>query len=655
MLSLLIDLVVIFGLAVLAALVCHRLRLPTAIGLLVGGVLAGPELLGLVRNVHEIELLAEIGVVLLLFVIGLEISIADLARLQRFFTVGGSVQFFGTAAVVAGVLLPTGLSLQQGLYLGFVAALSSTAIVLRMLQERAELDTPHGRSVLSILIYQDVGVVPVMLMAPLLAGSSGGSGLEAVGLLLGKVALVGAFGFCAYRWLVPFVLERITRTRSSEAFLLGVFMLCVGIAVLTQSLGLSLALGAFLAGFILSESDYSHQAVAVMLPFRDVLMSLFFVSIGMLLNVQFLSEHPVRILLLTLGVVAIKPLVGAIAALQVGLPLRNAVLTGMALGQVGEFSLVATKAGVTAGLLSQDLFQTVLDVAVLSMITTPFLVASGPALADWLARTPLQWLQQGRLLQDAPPASAAYNGHILIVGFGVTGRNLAHSARRSDVPYAVVEVNAGIVKEARALGEPIHYGDASQPPILELVRADRARAIVVVIDDSGGARRVVELCRRFAPDAYILVRTRYLREVEPLMALGADEVIADELEVSIEVFSRVLARMLVPREDIKALIGDVRGDWRRMTRGLAKEATAVHDLRVAVPNLATHSLRLGPRSPLLGSTIATSRLREDYGVNVLAVTREGEAIGNPPGELAFQQGDVLFVIGPTDWEADQIT
>ena len=657
MLSLLIDLVVIFGLSVLAALVCHRLRLPTAIGLLIGGVLAGPELLGLVRNVHEIELLAEIGVVLLLFVIGLEISIADLARLQRFFTVGGSVQFFGTAAAVAGVLVPTGLSPQQALYLGFVASLSSTAIVLRMLQERAELETPHGRSVLSILIYQDVGVVPVMLMAPLLAGGAsgtGGAGLAAIGLLLAKVALVGAFGFCAYRWLVPFVLERITRTRSSEAFLLGVFMLCVGIAVLTQSLGLSLALGAFLAGFILSESDYSHQAVAVMLPFRDVLMSLFFVSIGMLLNVQFLLEHPGRILLLTLGVVLIKPLVGAIASLQVGLPLRNAVLAGVALGQVGEFSLVATKAGVTAGLLSQDLFQTVLDVAVLSMITTPFLVASGPALANALAATPLRRLQQRPWLQDAPNASEAYDGHILIVGFGVTGRNLAHSARRCQVPYAVVEVNAGIVKEARSQDEPIHYGDASQPPILELVHADRARAIVVVIDDPAGARRVVELCRRFAPDAYILVRSRYLREVEPLMALGADEVIADELEVSIEVFSRVLARMLVPREDIKALIGDVRGDWRRMTRGLAKEATAVHDLRVAVPNLVTHSLRLGPRSPLLGCTIATSGLRQEHGVTVLAVTRAGEAIGNPSGELVFQAGDVLFVIGPTDWDPDPI-
>lgn len=655
MLSLLIDLVVIFGLSVLATLVCHRLRLPSAIGLLLGGVLAGPELLGLVRNVHEIELLAEIGVVLLLFVIGLEISIADLARLQRFFTVGGSIQFFGTAAVVSGVLMPTGLSAQQAIYLGFVAALSSTAIVLRMLQERAELETPHGRSALSILIYQDVGVVPVMLMAPLLAGGSGGSGLGAIGLLLAKVALVGVFGFCAYRWLVPFVLESITRTRSSEAFLLGVFTLCVGIAVLTQSLGLSLALGAFLAGFILSESDYSHQAVAVMLPFRDVLMSLFFVSIGMLLNVRFLLEHPWQIALLTLGVVLIKPLVGAIASLQVGLPLRSAVLAGMALGQVGEFSLVATKAGVTAGLLSQDIFQTVLDVAVLSMIATPALVAIGPILAEWLTHTPLQRLQQRRLQPEGPGARRDYTGHILIVGFGVTGRNLAHTARRSQVPYAVVEVNAGIVKEALALGEPIHYGDASQIPILELVHANRARAIVVVIDDPAGARRVVELCRRFAPDAYILVRSRYLREVEPLMALGADEVIADELEVSIEVFSRVLARMLVPREDIKTLIGDVRGDWRRMTRGLAKEATAVHDLRVAVPNLLTHSLRLGPRSPLLGSSIATSRLREDYGVTVLAVTRHGEAIGNPSAELQFEQGDVLFVIGPTDWEPDQIS
>ena len=653
--SLLLDLVTIFALSVAAAVVCHRLRLPSAIGLLLAGVIAGPHALQLVRNAHEIELLAEIGVVLLLFVIGLEISIADLERLKRFFAIGGSAQFFGTAAVVTLLLPLTGLVPQQSLYLGFVVALSSTAIVLRALQERGELETPHGRSILSILIYQDIGVVPVMLTAPLLAGMAGlarqgGGGLADLGALLLKVLLVAAFGYSAYRWVVPWVLERITRTRSSEAFLLGVFMLCVGIAVLTQSLGLSLALGAFLAGFILSESEYSHQAVAVMLPFRDVLMSLFFISIGMLLDLQVLAGNLGPMLLLTAAVLLIKPLIAAFASLAVGLPLRQAVLSGMALAQVGEFSLVATKAGVSAGLLPEQVFQSVLVVAVLSMVATPLLIQAAPTLAEHLARTPLgRWCdQRAELAPVAVEPQAA--PRVLIVGFGVTGRNLAQSCRRTDVPFAVIELNAALVKQARSEGVPIHYGDASQPAILELVRADQARAIVVVIDDPGAARRIVELARRIAPDAFILVRTRYLREVEPLSRLGADEVIADELEVSIEVFSRVLARMLVPRERIKALIGDVRGDWRRMARSLAPESTRVHDLRVVLPDLATHSIPLHENNPWVGHTIASSRLRDDHGVTVLAVQRSGATLANPRGDVTLQAGDVLFVIGPATWD-----
>ena len=654
--SLLLDLVTIFALSVVAAVVCHRLRLPSAIGLLLAGVVAGPHALQLVRNAHEIELLAEIGVVLLLFVIGLEISVADLERLKRFFSIGGTTQFFGTAAVVTLLLPLTGLVPQQSLYLGFVVALSSTAIVLRALQERGELETPHGRSILSILIYQDVGVVPVMLTAPLLAGmagltsSAGGNGLADLGGLVLKVLLVAAFGYSAYRWIVPWVLERITRTRSSEAFLLGVFMLCVGIAVLTQSLGLSLALGAFLAGFILSESDYSHQAVAVMLPFRDVLMSLFFISIGMLLDLKILAGNLGPMLLLTAGVLLIKPLIAAFASLAVGLPLRQAILSGMALAQVGEFSLVATKAGVSAGLLTQEMFQSVLVVAVLSMLATPLLIQAAPWLAERLSTTPLgRW--SNRRTQLSPAGAAPQSApSVLIVGFGVTGRNLAASCRRCDVPYAVIELNAALVKEARSEGVPVHYGDASQPAILDLVRAHQARAIVVVIDDPGAARRIVELARRIAPDAFILVRTRYLREVEPLSQLGADEVIADELEVSIEVFSRVLARMLVPRERIKELIGDVRGEWRRMARSLAPEATRVHDLRVVLPELATHSIPVLENSPWVGQTIASSRLRDDHGVMVLAVQRSGETIANPGGSVLLKAGDVLFVIGPEDWD-----
>jgi CPA2 family monovalent cation:H+ antiporter-2 len=526
--SLLLDLVTIFALSVAAAVGCHRLRLPSAIGLLLAGVMAGPHALQLVRNAHEIELLAEIGVVLLMFVIGLEISIADLERLKRFFAIGGSSQFFGTAAIVTLLLPLTGLVPQQSLYLGFVVALSSTAIVLRALQERGELETPHGRSILSILIYQDIGVVPVMLTAPLLAGmaglaggGSGGGGLAELGALLLKVSLVAAFGTSAYRWIVPWVLESITRTRSSEAFLLGVFMLCVGIAVLTQSLGLSLALGAFLAGFILSASDYSHQAVAVMLPFRDVLMSLFFISIGMLLDLKVLAGNLGPMLLLTAAVLLIKPLIAACASLAVGLPLRQAVLSGMALAQVGEFSLVATKAGVSAGLLSQEVFQSVLVVAVLTMLATPLLIQSAPKLAELLATTPLgRWNDRRTRRQQPMELWPQEPSSVLIVGFGVTGRNLAASCRRCDVPYAVVELNAALVRQARSEDIPIHYGDASQPAILQLVRAHQARAIVVVIDDAGAARRIVELARRIAPDAFILVRTRYLREVEPLSQLG---------------------------------------------------------------------------------------------------------------------------------------
>lgn len=654
MLPVLLDITVIFVLAVAAAIICHRLNLPSSLGLLFAGVVAGPDALALVRNTHEIEIIAEIGVVLLLFVIGLEFSLGDLTHLKRQFMIGGSIQFFGTAAVIGAATFAMGSSAGQSVYLGFVVALSSTAVVLKMLQDRAELDSPHGRSVLASLIYQDIAVVPVMLTAPLLAGAMGESANGSVGTLLLRIGAVALFAFVAYRWAVPWILERITATRSSEAFLLGVIAMCAGIAWMTQSLGLSLALGAFLAGILISESEYSHQAVAAILPFRDVFMSLFFVSVGLLLDIDYLMDHPLRIAALTLGILIIKPLVATVSSLVVGLPLRSSVLAGLALGQVGEFSLVATQAAVVVGLLGPEVFQTVLNTAVLTMLLTPLLFAIGPRCADALCQTPLVRLEQRRFTPVQIGSAHSYDGHVLIVGYGVTGENVARTARLAEVPYAILELNAATVRQASQHGEPIHFGDATQETILRHVDAHKARAIVVAIDDPAGARRIVELARRIAPDAYVIVRSRYLREVEPLHVLGADEVIADELEVSIEIFARVLSRMLVPREDIKRLIGDVRGDWRRMARTFARDATSVPDLRVDIPDMATHTLRLGPTSPVSGHTIANSRLRADHSVTVLAVTRDEESIGNPHGDTMLLPGDVLFVIGPTEWNPDDV-
>ncbi len=469
-------------------------------------------------------------------------------EMRKQFLTGGTVQMFGTALVVGTGTYLLGSDVAQSAYLGFVVSLSSTAIVLKMLQERAELDSPHGRMVLGTLIYQDIAVVPLMLAAPLLAGSAATSGSLSVLVLLANVVGVGVVVFVAYRWLVPWLLFQIARTKNREAFLLGVLTICATVALLTHEAGLSLALGAFLAGLIISESEYSNQAVGVILPFRDAFMSLFFVSIGMLLDVDFLLSQPVRLAVLTLGILLIKPLVGAGAALTVGLSVRSAVLAGMSLGQIGEFSLVAMTAAVAAGLLGDDMFQTVLDTAVISMLLAPAMFAFAPRLAQVLQNT----RPAARFGRGGGSARLAvehsYAGHIIIVGFGVTGRNLARAARTARIPYVVIEINAEVVREELQRGEAIHYGDATYEAILHHVDAEKARAIAVVINDPAAARRTVELARRLAPDALIVVRSRYLKEMEALYRLGADEVIADELEISVEVFSSVLSRYEVPGE-----------------------------------------------------------------------------------------------------------
>ncbi len=567
------DITVIFALAVAAVLICHRLRVPSVVGFLFAGIIAGPDVTGLVAGAHEIELVSEIGVVLLLFVIGLEFSLGHLIDLRRQLFVGGSVQLFGTAAIVGTATFLLGSGASQSIYVGFVVALSSTAVVLKLLQERAELESPHGRMVFGVLVFQDIAVVPIMLAAPVLAGVAAASSDGAVLVAVVKVVAVLAVAFILYRWVVPWLLYRVAKTGSNEAFLLVVLGFCTGIALMTQAAGLSLALGAFLAGIIISESEYSHQAVGVILPFRDVFMSLFFVSIGMLLDVGFLLEHPVRMALLTLGIIVIKPLVGVVSGVALGLPIRNAVLGGVALGQIGEFSLVAAQAAVLVGLLGNEMYQTILDTAVASMMITPVLIAGGPRLAAAIQALPLpRALRDGRF-SEVPAADHTPRDHVLIIGFGVTGRSVARTAARFSIPYSIIEMNADTVLAQRAAGDHVSYGDATNDAVLLDAGAPAARAIVIAINDAAAARRITVNARRLAPQAFILVRTRYLKEVEALHELGADDVVADELEISIEVYSRVLGRFLVPRDDIKRTIGETREGWRRMARTFSREAT----------------------------------------------------------------------------------
>jgi len=648
------DIVVIFGLAIAVLFICHRLRVPTVVGFLLTGIFVGPYGFGLVKAVHEVEIFAEIGIVLLLFTIGIEFSFERLLQIRKSVLMGGSLQVLLTFLATLFIARQFGQAFGEAIFIGFLVALSSTAIVLKLLQERAEVDSPHGRTTLGILIFQDIIIVPMILVTPLLAGATGNSA-ESVLILLAKGIGIILLVFVSAKWVVPRVLYQIARTRSQELFLLSVIVICLGVAWLTSKAGLSLALGAFLAGLIISESEYSHQALGNILPFRDVFTSFFFVSIGMLLDVGFLFRHPGTIFLITLGILVLKSLIASFVTVLLGFPLRTSILVGLALGQVGEFSFILSRAGVEHGLLAGNNYQMFLAFSVLGMAATPFIITLAPRAADIILRLPLP----KRLISGFYPVSEmtekkvkSKKNHLIIIGFGINGRNVARAARLSGIPYAVIEMNPETVRNEQAQGEPICYGDATQEAVLQHANIKDASVAIVAIHDPTATRRITEIARRLNPKAHIIIRTRYLQEMKPLYELGANEVIPEEFETSVEIFTRVLAKYLIPKDEIEKLVAEVRSDGYEMFRSLSKDTLSFSDLNLQLPDVEISTLKIAEKSPLVGKSLAEIELRKKYGVTVLAVRRESQILSNPDVDMLFYASDVLFVLGPPDRIAD---
>jgi len=638
------HILVISALSAAVLYVCHLLKIPVIIGFLITGIIAGPQALGLISELEAVRILAEIGIIMLLFTIGIEFSFQNLFRFRRPALVGGSIQIAGTCLVIVLISLYAGLPLAESILVGFIVSLSSTAIVMKLLQERAEVDTPHGSTVLGILIFQDIMVVPMMLFIPVLAGVGQVAGKQFSFfqlLQIGAVLLIIA----AARWAVPKVLFWVTRTRSRELFFLNLILICMGIAWLTNRLGLSLALGAFLAGLIISESEYSHEALSHLLPFREVFMSFFFISIGMLLDLSFFFSQPLLLISLAGAVIIIKVIFAGIASGIVGLPIRNAVIAGLSLGQIGEFSFILSASGLSAGLMPQEHYQAFLAVSILTMIATPFMIIGAPQLANITSRVRFLGGLDRDIVEHSRTNRINDENHLVIVGFGVNGRNLARAARKSGIPYVIIEMNPTVIREERAKGEPIFYGDATKEQILEHANIARARSIVVVINDPTAAARIVWLSRKLNPGIYIIVRTRFLSEMDNFSALGADEVIPEEFETSVEIFSRVLRNYLLPKDEIHNLISEIRAEKYDMLRSVDTEALACPDFRACLPDLELTSVRLPEGSPMLGTSLADSRIREEFGVTVMALVRGNESITNPPPDVVFMPGDILVVAG----------
>ncbi|MBS3805956.1 MAG: cation:proton antiporter [Bacteroidales bacterium] len=640
------DILIILAFSVLVVFLLQRLHLPSILGFLITGIIIGPSGLGLISAVHEVELIAEIGVILLLFVIGMELSLKELASLRKTVLVGGLLQVGLAIGISAAFSRIVGFSWNESVFLGFLLALSSTAIVLKILQDRNEISAPHGRNALGILIFQDIIVIPMILVTPILAGETSNVTYTLLE-LLGKSLLIILITLVSARYIVPYLLHFVAKTNSKELFLLTTLMICFAVTWITAETGLSLALGAFLAGLIISESRYSHQATSLILPFKELFTSFFFISIGMLLNLAFFMHHAGLVLLIALGVFVLKGTIGTFAAAVLRYPPRTALLTGLALFQIGEFAFILSRVGVENGLLSQQMNQYFLSVSIITMLLTPFVMMFSEKLAAVLIPQTIQkrwgmYLARGK----KPPRQEAsrLENHLVIIGYGLNGHNVAQAAKYIQIPYVILEMNAETVRQEKAKGEHILFGDASQLHMLETVRLNKARVVVIAISDPTATKYIVSNIRNICQSVYVIVRTRYINETEELLSLGADEVIPEEFETSLAIFSRVLQNFLVPVDEIEKLVRSIRSDNYNLLQAQPKMPKMIKP--TPIPNFKVTCVRLeADGGKLAGKTIQQANIRKNYGVNILAINRNERMIYPISPENKLQQNDLIYVSG----------
>jgi CPA2 family monovalent cation:H+ antiporter-2 len=639
---LLTDITIILGAAVFVIYLFQRLNLPTILGYLITGILVGPYVLKLIQVSHEVDVLAEIGIILLLFIIGMEFSLKSLAAIKNTVLVGGSVQVGLTILFTAVVTYFSGFSVNQSIFLGFLFSLSSTAIVLKTLQERSEVNSPQGKTALAILIFQDIIVVPMMLLAPILGGGSGNVWMELLTLFLKAAAVILVILYGA-RYLIPLLLHEVAKTRSRELFILSIVVICFAVAWGTSIMGLSLALGAFLAGLVISESEYSHQATGLIIPFREIFTSFFFVSIGMLLDIFFLFDHLFLILGLLILVSIAKLLIAGGAALALKYPMRTALLTGLSLFQVGEFAFILSKVGIDNNLLTEDIYQYFLAVSILSMGITPFVIQHAHRIAGiFLKATPHEKVSTKKAEEEE--FTESLNDHTIIIGYGVNGRNVAKAAKFANIPYVIVEMNARTVQTEKAKGEPIIYGDASNPFIIEHVKVFKARVAIIAISDPTATKAIVTSIRSICPTVHVIVRTRYMSEMTQHLELGASEVIPEEFETSVEIFTRLLHKYLVPQDEIVGFVQNIRSDSYEMLRPY--EISSKKIAEISIPEMNISTLKVQSRNKeVIGKTMAESHIRSRFGINVLAIKRNEQHITHIEADTTIEPEDILYLAG----------
>ena len=538
---------ILFVTATISLVLFRLIKAPAVVGYLAAGMLIGPYGLGLLENYDQIHTIAEVGVILLLFTIGLEVSPSRLWALKREALIGGHLQVILTACISGGIAYAMGMELRLAVVIGFFFSLSSTAVVLKLFTEKGTMDSPHGRNALAILLFQDIIVIPMTIIIPLLNGGGGGA-LEVI-MILGKSLGLMAGAMLLAKLAIPWVLDRVAVLRSREGFLLTLTTIILGTVWMTSWAGLSPALGAFLAGLVISETEYKHVTLAEAVPFRDMFLAVFFVSVGMLLNLKAIAQNPLIPIGIALGIYALKGVIVFIILKVLKYSNTTGMKSGAALGQVGEFSFVILFVADKAGVISGDLIQTLLAAAAVTILLTPVIIGG----IDYLYRK-----ERGKDVEECPAGELAEGEHVAIVGFGLSGRMVAQVLKRLSIPYHVAEMNPVTVKNERKKGEPIYLGDASKPEILKELEIGRARAAIIAISDVDAVRPVVVRIKQMAPRCHIIVRTKYTTQYDEFKRMGADDIVQEDMEASLAIAGRLLGFLGQPVEEIKRYLERLR-------------------------------------------------------------------------------------------------
>ncbi|TMB67949.1 MAG: potassium transporter KefB [Deltaproteobacteria bacterium] len=637
------QLIIVLAATISIVFVFQKLRLPTIVGFLLAGVIIGPNGLQLITSLSQVETLAEIGVVLLLFSIGLEFSFETIVSVQRRVIWAGLLQVGLTILLVLALTRFFGLSIEIGIFYGFLLSLSSTAIVLRIYNDRREINSIQGRLASGVLLFQDLCIVPMMLLLPVL-GQSGKGSLVSIVWAVAKALFALVLIVWAARRFLPRLLHQVALLRNREIFILFVVLICLGTAWLASESGLSLALGALIAGLVISESELSHQIIADVLPLRDCFSGIFFISIGMLLNLDLLTRDFLTPLMNLLLIVGIKSLLIFAVFWWLYGSIRLAVLLGLSLAQVGEFSFILAKAGINYKLLTPANEQLFLAGSILSMIATPFLIQSVHGLAVGLEAM-LGASPESTSAGETAASENVAQGHVVVVGYGLNGQNLARVLKEVGIPYRVLEMDPDLVRCAKAAGEPIFFGDGTRPEILQQAGIRQARVVVIAISDPAATARVVSQARRLRPDVYIIVRTRYVAEIDHLYRLGANQVIPEEFETSVEIFARVLEEYHVPRNVISLQVDLIRKEHYSTLRGLRLQGKQLDELNQFLVGTTTDIFSIVGASPVVGKSLEEVDLRSRCGATVIAVVRAGKSYHNLGADFALAAGDMLVLLG----------